>query len=149
MTNLNKTINQILDNVIKDIEDIFELALKNAEPNKKTGNNTLVNSDLAKESKVTRKNNLFQLRYNDYLDYIEQGRKPKTKKVPIKDLIQWAKEKGIPSDNNTIYAIQQSIYNVGIEPRNVKSNFEKYLDEYWINDLSDRLFEELTKNLLN
>ena len=66
-------------------------------------------------------NGLFQVLANDYYQALSKGRKPKARKVPIKALIKWIKEKGIPFQggiNNLAFAIQQSIYKNGITGRN-------------------------------
>lgn len=69
-----------------------------------------------------------------YIQYIESGRPPKVTKVPVDSLIDWASRRGIPTDNNTIYAIRESIYLHGIAPRPVWSTtlsaFEPLIDVY-------------------
>lgn len=52
-----------------------------------------------------------------YYVFIESGRKPLTKKVPIDILLKWMKRKNISTENNRVWAIQQSIYKNGIKAR--------------------------------
>lgn len=133
-------INEIYKAIQEDIQDIFQNALKNV---------NLEDSNLYKDLKVEVNENsdLFKVLYNDYLEYIEEGRKPKAKKVPIKDIIEWCKRKGIGSDNNTAYAIQQSIYMKGIPPRPILINVDKNIDMQWMNKWSDDIFQEIIKKI--
>lgn len=108
----------------------------------------LGDSDIAKEARADFENNIFKIYYNDYLEYVSEGRRPKAKKVPIADLVKWCKQKGIPSDNNTVYAIQQSIYNNGIPSRDVLSYLSKLLDERFYNTYADRIFDYITEDLM-
>ena len=136
MINLDK----IYKSIQEDIQDIFQQALKNV---------NLEDSNLYKDLKVEVNENsdIFKVLYNDYLEYIESGRKPKAKKVPIKNIIEWCKRKGIGSDNNTAYAIQQSIYMKGIKPKYILSNVDKTLDLTFFKKWSDDIFQEIIKKI--
>ena len=136
MINLDK----IYKSIQEDIQDIFQQALKNV---------NLEDSNLYKDLKVevNDSSDIFKVLYNDYLEYIELGRKPKTKKVPIKNIIEWCKRKGIGSDNNTAYAIQQSIYMKGIKPKYILSNVDKTLDLTFFKKWSDDIFQEIIKKI--
>lgn len=133
-------INEIYKAIQEDIQDIFQNALKNV---------NLEDSNLYKDLKaeVNENSDIFKVLYNDYLEYIEEGRKPKAKKVPIKDIIEWCKRKGIGSDNNTAYAIQQSIYMKGIPARPILINVDKNIDMQWMNKWSDDIFQEIIKKI--
>lgn len=133
-------INEIYKAIQEDIQDIFQNALKNV---------NLEDSNLYKDLKVEVNENsdIFKVLYNDYLEYIESGRKPKAKKVPIKNIIEWCKRKGIGSDNNTAYAIQQSIYMKGIPARPILINVDKNIDMQWMNKWSDDIFQEIIKKI--
>lgn len=133
-------INEIYKAIQEDIQDIFQQALKNV---------NLEDSNLYKELKVevNDSSDIFKVLYNDYLEYIEEGRKPKAKKVPIKNIIEWCKRKGIGSDNNTAYAIQQSIYMKGIPARPILINVDKNIDMQWMNKWSDDIFQEIIKKI--
>ena len=54
-------------------------------------NTTLEFSNLDTQAKIEKDDWTFNLFYNDYLQYIEEGRKPKARKVPIRPLIDWMK----------------------------------------------------------
>ena len=133
-------MNEIYKAIQDDIQDIFQNALKNV---------NLEDSNLYKDLKVEVNENsdIFKVLYNDYLEYIESGRKPKAKKVPIKNIIEWCKRKGIGSDNNTAYAIQQSIYMKGIKPKYILSNVDKTLDLTFFKKWSDDIFQEIIKKI--
>lgn len=133
-------INEIYKAIQEDIQDIFKNALKNV---------NLEDSNLYKELKVevNDSSDIFKVLYNDYLEYIELGRKPKTKKVPINDLRDWAKRKNINTDNSILYAIQQSIYMKGIPARPILINVDKNIDMQWMNKWSDDIFQEIIKKI--
>lgn len=141
-----------LQKYIKDeILALFRLILESEYGiNEKIGRNTLGDSNLAKEAKVESNTpNEYLLFYNDYLEYIESGRKPFARKVPVQALIQWARRKGINDDSSTIYAIRESIYKYGIKARPLLIHFERELDVLFDKDIFDKLFDNLTKILDN
>ena len=136
MINLDK----IYKSIQEDVQDIFQKALKNV---------NLEDSNLYKDLKVevNDSSDIFKVLYNDYLEYIELGRKPKTKKVPINDLRDWAKRKNINTDNSILYAIQQSIYKKGIKPKYILSNVDKTLDLTFLRKWSDDIFQEIINQI--
>lgn len=142
-----------LDNIkkiiLEDIKALFQLIMEDDRfgTNRKVNINTLKDSNVHDDVDVILNDNIFSLYYNDYLDYIQYGRKPKARKVPIKALYDWAVRKGIPTDNNTLYAIRESIYKYGIPSRPILSVFTQQLDREWDNTWSDKLFNEITKEL--
>lgn len=82
----------------------------------------LNNSNVEKSIEYEYSNDQFVLLANDYFTYIDTGRKPKARKVPVEDLIKWMKRKGITpkareSYNSIAYAISQSIYKSGIKAK--------------------------------
>lgn len=69
---------------------------------------------------------VIEIKYLDYFEYVNKGRKPKAKKVPIKALLQWITVKGLRGRNkkgrfikkmSLAYAIQTNIYKYGIRPK--------------------------------
>lgn len=75
---------------------------------------------------------VIDLLVNDYIDYIQGGRKP-GKKFPWSIawgkgagvLVQWASRKGLGTDNTTIYFIWKSIIENGIKPRPIINTPER------------------------
>jgi len=79
----------------------------------------LQRSDLVNSLEWKYEDNQFVLIANDYFQYVDTGRKPRARKVPIEALIKWIKRKNIvPSNgqsiNNLAYAIQTAIFRTGI-----------------------------------
>jgi hypothetical protein len=90
---------------------------------------------------------IVQLSYQDYLKYVNRGRKPLTKEVPIKALLEWIKVRGIRgrtkkgkfmSNLSLAFAMRTNIYKYGIRPANI---FDKSYDglEYYFEDFPNNL----------
>ena len=142
-------INKIYNSIKEDLKALFQLVLEDNRvgTNVKVGINTLASSRLHDEVDVENKGNIFSIFYNDYLDYIESGRKPHARKVPIDALIDWCRRKGIPSDNKTVYAIRESIYEAGIPSRPFFPIFDKEIDNLWESEWADNIFNEILNEL--
>jgi hypothetical protein len=91
----------------------------------------LKNSDLVKSVEVKNQRNVLTVYANDYVKYIESGRKKFTKKVPISALLIFIRKRKIRSDkgmsrNQLAYAIQHAIFINGITPkRGLNKRLEK------------------------
>ena len=97
---------------------------------------------------------LVQVLVNDYIQYIESGRKPGSF-PPVSVIAKWAADKGITTDNRVVWAICQSIYKEGIAARpliDVRGGFweqvERDWDE-WFKGVYNILFEDLDKQFNN
>ena len=107
-------------------------------------------SDVSASVEWQYRENIFVLIANDYFRYIDSGRKPKARKVPVEALIKWIKKKNITprkgqSVNSLAFAIQQSIYKVGIKAR-------KFIDPViglTIETLSEELAVSLSVQIAN
>lgn len=110
-------------------------------------NTTLEFSRLDTQAKVENSDFQFNLFYNDYLEYIESGRKPKARKVPIRPLVDWMKRNMISDDIRVAYAIRESIYQLGIPARPLLEPFGNMLDERFEIKIYDYIFEKITENL--
>ena len=77
-----------------------------------------------------------QITYEDYFKYVNEGRRPNVKRVPIKALLDWIKIRGVRfrsergrfsrgSNLNMAFAIQKNIFKYGIRPANI---YDKGLD---------------------
>ena len=115
--------------------------------NDKVGSNTISpNSDIFKEMYAKASGNIvIQLLLNDYVQYIESGRKAGSKFPPIQPIVQWAKKRGIPTDNSTIFLIRRAIAEDGIKPRPFMYKVLETIDKKWEGEWSSDLFNELTK----
>lgn len=125
----------------------FEVLYSDVGINTKVGINTLKDSRLAKTATMEVDLPFIKIMVNDYIDMIENGVKRYSYCPPISDLRDWARRKGIPSDNNTLYAIQQAIWRDGIKGRPVIKTFYDLLDKEWEERMADELFESITYNL--
>lgn len=115
--------------------------------NDKVGRNTIApNSDIFKQMYAKASGNIvIQLLLNDYVQYIESGRKAGSKFPPIQPIVQWAKKRGIPTDNSTIFIIRRAIAEDGIRPRPFMYKVLETIDKKWDGEWSSELFNELTK----
>lgn len=115
--------------------------------NDKVGRNTIApNSDIYKEMYAKASGNIvIQLLLNDYVQYIESGRKAGSKFPPIQPIVNWAKKRNIPTDNSTIFLIRRAIAEDGIRPRPFMYKVLNTIDKKWDGEWSSELFNELTK----
>lgn len=77
-------------------------------------------SELVRSTEWIYEKKVFTLFANDYFKWVDTGRKPMARKVPIEALIPWLRKNNIrPRSGQTYtslaYAIQQSIYKLGIK----------------------------------
>ena len=114
--------------------------------NKKGINTIAPDSNIFKEMKAKASGNIvIELLLNDYVQYIESGRKAGSKFPPIQPIVQWAKKRGIKTDNSTIFLIRRAIAEDGIKPRPFMYKVLETIDKKWDGDWSSDLFQELTK----
>lgn len=147
-----------LDKVIKVIaNDILEIARMILESNnlinEKVGKNTIApDSDLYKTLQVKATNDgdvVFDLMLNDYLVFIESGRRAGAKFPPVEPIVRWAKKRGIPTDNNTIYLIRRAISRDGIQPRPFMAYIFEEMDDRWDSTWSDKIFDKIMEVIDN
>lgn len=117
--------------------------------NRKVGVNTLVDSNLYNELGCdTDDFEVVSLLVNDYIQYIESGRKPGSYPPP-NVIAEWCQSKGIPSDNGTVYLICRSIYENGIPARPIFDGADgvwELVDRHW-EEWADMVFNTLTEQL--
>ena len=132
-----------------EIKVIVRALMEERGVNEKINENTLINSHLWNELRT--ENNSFELIeffINDYVQFVESGRRPGAKMPPISALVPWARERHIPTDNGTLYCIARAIARDGIKPRAFLDDAWEQVDAYW-NGWSDSMFELLTEELDN
>ena len=141
ITSLAKAFAEDVMNITADIMASSMLV------NDKVGRNTIApDSNIFKEMYAKASGNIvIQLLLNDYVQYIESGRKSGSKFPPIQPIVQWAKKRGIPTDNSTIFLIRRAIAEDGIRPRPFMYKVLETIDKKWEGELSSELFQELTK----
>lgn len=141
-------ISKIVMEFSKDIMDIVRVVMEsNLLDNHKVGRNTITSSDIYKNLQVIAKNDgdlVFDILLNDYLTYIESGRRKGAKMPPVEPIVRWARSRGIPTDNSTIYLIRRAISRDGIAPRPFMATVMEQIDLNMEN-LYDKIFDEITK----
>ena len=116
--------------------------------NNKTGSNTLADSNLIKSLEVIATDDgdlVFDVMMNDYIQYIESGRRKGAKMPPVEPIVKWAKRHGISTDNSTIWAIRKAISRDGIKARPIFEHVMEELDNKWDNEWSDKIFDKITE----
>lgn len=136
-------IGKIVMEFSKDLMQLVRMVMEsNVGINSKTGSNTLINSQIYNTLSVKATNNgdlIFDIILNDYLVYIENGRRKGAKMPPVEPIIRWAKSKGIPTDNSTIYLIRRAIARDGIKARPFMAHVMEEMDREW-KGLADEIF---------
>jgi hypothetical protein len=135
----------------KDIASLVRMVMdSNVGVNQKVGRNTLSDSDIYRTLSVRATNDgdlVMDIVLNDYIQYIESGRRKSAKFPPVEPIVRWCKEKGIPSDNSTIFLIRRAIARDGIAPRPIMAKVFDELDRAWDNEWSDRLFDIIMETI--
>ena len=106
-------------------------------------------SDLLDKAKINISDNIFLLIFPDYIDYVNSGRRPNAKMPPADAIINWYRQKGIPTDNNTVWKIRQGIAKQGIKARPVLDMIFDLAENEWMTDWSQRVFNEIIEELIN
>ena len=140
ITSLAKVFAEDVMNITADI------MASNIMVNKKGINTIAPNSDIFKDMYAKASGNIvIELLLNNYVQYIESGRKAGSKFPPIKPIREWAKKKLGKEDNSTIFLIRRAIVRDGIKPRPFMYKVLNAIDKKWDGEWSSELFQELTK----
>lgn len=120
--------------------------------NPKTGVNTLKESLLAKDMKVEIRSLdnpiVIETLFDNYIDYIDRGRKPRQgKQPPIDALRDWALMHGIPTDNSTLFLISRAIWRDGQAARPILATLDEAIAREFERKWADMLFEATTEEL--
>ena len=114
--------------------------------------NTLTDSNIYRQLSIMSTSDgdlVFDLMLNDYITYIESGRRKGAKMPPVEPIVRWCREKGIPTDNSTIFLIRRAIARDGIQARPVMAKVFEELDRAWDGEWSDRLFNIIIEQIDN
>lgn len=137
----------------RDIASLVRMVMEsNIGINSKVGVNTLSDSDIYRTLKVIATNDgnlILDIVLNDYIQYIESGRRKGAKFPPVEPIVRWCRSKGIPTDNSTIFLIRRAISRDGIKPRPIMATVFDELDKAWSDEWSDRLFEIIMEQINN
>ena len=114
--------------------------------NDKIGVNTLIDSHLYEDIGMNVVDvDMVEIIVNGYYKYVERGMNPGNW-VDEKYLIPWMEDKGISTENNAVWFIQNSIYEHGISPRPFMDDAWEMLDDYFDN-FADEVFEILLEDI--
>ena len=156
MAQLNSDTMMICREIAQDIvKAAREVMASSIGVNDKVGKNTLADSDLARQIDWNIQfgdDVVIQTLFNYYIQFIEEGRKPKTGKMPPEyAIIKWMRRKHIVSSNKNIrsvaFLIRRAIWRDGYNARPVLKRLEKETDRLWESKWADELFEALIKDL--
>lgn len=112
--------------------------------------NTLIDSNIYKTLSVKATNDgdlIFDIILNDYLVFIESGRRKGAKFPPVEPIVKWARSRGIPTDNSTIFLIRRAISRDGIKPRPFMAHVLEEIDREWDDSLADELFNKIISEI--
>lgn len=136
-------ISKIVTEFTKDIMQLVHAVMEGQD----IGNNKS-SSDIYNNLQVKATNDgdlVFDIILNDYLKFIESGRRKGADMPPVKPIVEWAKKHGIPTDNGTIYLIRRAISRDGIAPRPFMDKVFADIDNVWDKDWADELFDEIMR----
>lgn len=149
-TRLLQDLHKYLEVVAREAKGILMSVMASDKGvNAKVGVNTLVDGRIYQEIETDVEDvELVNLLVNDYIKYIESGRKAGTYPPP-NVIAEWCQRRGIPTDNSTVYLICRSIYENGIKPRPIfdgQGGVWEMIDREW-STWSEVIFETITKYL--
>ena len=140
-------ISKIVMEFSKDLMQLVRMVMEsNVGINQKVGKNTLTTSQIYKTLSVRATNDgdlIFDIILNDYIQFIESGRRKGAKFPPVEPIVRWARSRGIPTDNSTIFLIRRAISRDGIRPRPVMQYVFDEVDREWDEQLADELFNKI------
>lgn len=136
-------ISKIVMEFTKDIMKLVHAAMDG-----KDLDNNKSSSDIYKNLQVNATNDgdlVFDIILNDYLTFIESGRRKGADMPPVEAIVEWAKKHGIPTDNSTIFLIRRAISRDGIAPRPFMDKVFADIDDVWDKNWADELFDEIMR----
>ena len=140
-------IGKIVMEFSKDLMQLVRMVMEsNVGINQKVGRNTLTSSQIYKTLSVRATNDgdlIFDIVLNDYITFIESGRRKGAKFPPVEPIVRWARSRGIPTDNSTIFLIRRAISRDGIKPRPIMQYVFEEVDREWNEQLADELFNKI------
>ena len=135
----------------KDIMSLVRMVMEsNVGINAKVGVNTLTNSSIYKTLSVRATNDgdlVFDIILNDYIQYIESGRRKGAKFPPVEPIVEWCRKKGIPTDNSTVFLIRRAISRDGIKPRPILAHVFEEFDRNWNDGAADEIFNKIIEEI--
>jgi len=150
---MNKALQHIINEITSEITLLADTIFKDDKisGNPKVNKNTL--RDKAKDIDVSwREQNgsiVIDTYFDNYLTYLEKGRKPRRGKFPPMDeLRDWALSRNIPTDNSTLFLIARAIWRDGHEGRPILATLEEQIEKKFDTEWYDKLFEAICADIL-
>lgn len=145
-------IRPIAEALAKEFSDMVRFVMDSESGiNSKVGVNTLHDSnlyrDLTSSGVLSDDGLIVSVFLNDYIFYVEHGRRKGAKMPPVEPIIRWARTRGISTDNSTIFLIRRAISRDGIKGRPIMDQVFSLMDEQMTKDGGwlDRIFDEIIK----
>lgn len=130
-------IHEELGLIAEQVKRVIQLSMENK---------NLVDSHIYEDLDVSNADlELIKVLIHDYYQYIESGMESGNW-VSAEYLLPWMIDKGIPTDNDTLWHIQNSIYKHGIKPRPFFDEAWEMIDDYWDN-WADDIFNILMEDI--
>lgn len=127
--------NKLANEFGKDYVKILVAQLKGNKPYPKVASGSLINSINYRLQDTANGINVILLA-NDYLKYVDEGRRPGTY-PPIRAIQRWVAIKGIKPE--AAWAIRKNIYKFGIKPTNV---LKKTIRTIEVSRNTNRIYEQ-------
>lgn len=132
--------------IAEQVKRCIQASMEKNGVNDKINENTLIDSHIYDELDVSDVDlELIKVLINDYYQYIESGMEA-GHWVDEEYLIPWMQDKGISTDNNTLWHIQDSIYRFGISPRPFLDDAWAMVEDYW-DEWADGIFDILMEDI--
>lgn len=149
---MNKDTNKIVKELAKSFLEAFRTILStNVGMNPKSGTNTLKDSNLYRNVKTATLENetdlIAELLVNDYIQYIESGRRKGAKFPPVAPIVKWCRKNGIPTDNSTVFLIRRAISRDGIAARPIMTHVYTIMDNEMEQQYYDKIFDSIIVEL--
>ena len=139
-------IHEELGLIAEQVKRCIQYSMELNGVNDKVGRNTLVDSHIYDDLDVSNVDlELIKILIHDYYEYIESGMET-GHWVSEEYLLPWMEDKGIPTDNDTLWHIQNSIYEYGISPRPFMEDAFNMIDNYW-DEWADRIIEIMMEDI--
>lgn len=139
------SIKRVLNSILKDIKLSFQqIMIEKGVPS---------NSKLVKSVEVKNVRNEIIVYCNEYFEYLNNGRKKFSRKIPISVLLFWIKRYKIRprtgvTVNQLAYIFQNSIYKEGIKGRNFLKLAEKSMENIMTKELERFYIVEIEKGII-
>ena len=139
-------LHEALGLLAEQAKRVIQASMEKNGVNDKINVNTLIDSHIYDEIDINVVDlEMVQVMVNDYYEYIEGGMEP-GHWVDAEYLIPWMVDKGIETDNNTLWHIQDSIYKWGISPRPFIDDAFAMLDDYF-DEFADGVIKILLEDI--